>query len=122
MRALVVDDDSIVLASCRRVLEPAGWSVATAANVPEALAALEREPFTLVLADLKMPVYDGLHLLAEVRRRWPTLPVIVMSGYSTGDTEEQSRQRGALAFVPKPFTPEELLAAVGRTAGQAGGG
>jgi CheY-like chemotaxis protein len=122
VHVLAVDDDPIVLAACRRVLEPAGYSLAVAANVPEALAALGRGPIALVLADLKMPGYDGLQFLTTVQQSRPALPVIVMSGYATTDTEAECLRRGARAFVPKPFSPEELLSAVRRQIGPAEGG
>jgi len=112
VKVLAVDDDAIVLASCRRILEAAAYAVDTASSVMEALAALVREPYALVLADLKMPGYDGLRMISLLQRSRPALPVIAMSGYPTGETETESLRRGARAFVAKPFTPEELLAAV----------
>ena len=112
MNILVVDDDPIVLASCKRVLETEGYAVFTASSVPEAVTALAEREYVLLLADIKMPEYDGYHLLGSVKKEHPSLPVIVMSGFPTGEIVSASLAGGALSFVPKPFTPEELLEAV----------
>jgi DNA-binding NtrC family response regulator len=109
---LVVDDDPIVLASCRRILEAEGIALETAASVAEALEAMARRSFGLLIVDLKMPERDGLQLLALVRESGAPVPVIVMSGYPTSDAVQSSLESGAFAFIPKPFTPEELLASV----------
>ena len=114
MNILVVDDDPIVLASCRRVLEPEGYAGFSAASVAEAVSALKERECQLLLLDVKMPEYDGFHLLGHVRERWPRLPVVVMSGFPTGEIVSASLAGGACSFVPKPFTPEELLQAVRR--------
>jgi len=112
MSVLVVDDDPIVLASCRRILEAEGISIETATSVAEALVAMARRSFGLLIVDLKMPEHDGLHLLERVRESGVHVPVIVMSGYPTSETIQSSLESGAYAFIPKPFTPEELLTSV----------
>jgi DNA-binding NtrC family response regulator len=112
MSVLVVDDDPIVLASCRRILEAEGIPLETASSVAEALQIMARRAFGLLIVDLKMPEQDGLQLLARVRETGVPVPVIVMSGYPTSDTVQSSLESGAYAFVAKPFTPEELLASV----------
>jgi DNA-binding NtrC family response regulator len=114
MNILVVDDDPIVLASCRRVLEPEGYAVFSAASVAEAVLVLKERECQLLLLDVKMPEYDGFHLLRHVRERWPRLPVVVMSGFPTSETVSASAEGGAISFIPKPFTPDELLQAVRR--------
>jgi DNA-binding NtrC family response regulator len=112
MTVLVVDDDPIVLASCRRILEAEGWFVQDAASVAEALAAMNGRDFDLLVVDVKMPEVDGLQLVARVRESRTPVPVIVMSGYPTSETVLASLEGGAYTFVPKPFTPDELLASV----------
>jgi DNA-binding NtrC family response regulator len=109
MRILIVDDDAIVLESCLRVLEPEGHVVEAVPSADEALSRLSGGPCDLLLVDVKMPVRDGFSLMSEVARRWPALPVIVMSGYPTEETIGQGMAMGAAAFVPKPFSPDELL-------------
>jgi DNA-binding NtrC family response regulator len=112
VRVLVVDDDLIVLASCRRVLEAAGFAVATAVGMTEAVVALVEQGFGLIVVDIKMPQLDGLQLIKKVRAWRTPIPVIAMSGYPTSEMVLSSLAGGAFAFLPKPFTPDELLAAL----------
>jgi DNA-binding NtrC family response regulator len=118
VKALVVDDDPIVLESCRRILESDGWAVTAAGGVSEALAAMAVREFDLLVLDLKMPERDGLQMMAHLKERSVPVPVIVMSGYATSDTILASLEGGAFAFVSKPFTPDELLASVSFVVGE----
>jgi DNA-binding NtrC family response regulator len=112
MKLLVVDDEGIVLESCRRVLESEGYEVSLAKSADEALAVIEQEDFVLLLMDLKMPVHDGIYLMRELKHREKDVPIIVMSGYSTNETIAEADMMGANLFLPKPFTPDELLEAI----------
>ncbi len=114
MNILVVDDDPVVRASCRKILELEGHRVRLATSAPEALAELGREPCHLLLVDVIMPELDGLYLIGLARRDFPALPILAMSGYPTPETISSGREMGATHFIAKPFTPEELSAAVGR--------
>ncbi len=109
MKVLVVDDEGIVLESCRKVLESEGFEVIPVNSVDEALFAIGKEHPGLLLIDLKMPVHDGIYLMKELKNRMIDTPVIVMSGYSTGETIQEADAMGACRFLPKPFTPDELL-------------
>jgi DNA-binding NtrC family response regulator len=108
MRVLVVDDEAIVLKSCRLVLEAEGWEVVSAASVEEALSILESMTPDLLLIDVKMPVHDGMYLMRRVKEKKPSIPIIVMSGYPTRETISNAEDLGAATFLPKPFTPDEL--------------
>ena len=109
MKIIVVDDDSIVLDSCRRVLKDEGFDVYLVSSVDRALEAMKDEDFDLLLVDIKMPGRDGFSLMGEVKRKWPEIPVIVMSGYTTTETIDTAAHMGAANFIAKPFTPDELL-------------
>ncbi len=117
MNILVVDDDPVVRASCRRILEGESHRVRLCTSAPEALAELSAGTCHLLLVDVIMPEYDGLYLIVQVRRDYPGLPILVMSGYPTPETIASGRQMGATHFIAKPFTPEELSAAVARALG-----
>jgi DNA-binding NtrC family response regulator len=108
MKLLVVDDEDIVLKSCRRVLEAEGCEVLVAVSVAEALTVLEEVTPDLLLIDVKMPVHDGMELMRRVKDRRSDVPIIVMSGYATRETIREAEALGAATFIPKPFTPDEL--------------
>lgn len=111
-KILVVDDDSIVLDSCQRVLADEGFEVSLAYNADGALKTMEGEDFALLLIDVKMPKRDGLYLMGEIKKKWPKTPIIAMSGYPTPETIADGVRMGAAKFIPKPFTPDELLRSV----------
>src|SRR5512136_168571 len=113
MKILVVDDESIVLASCKRVLEDC-FEVILARSAERALEVIRRETIGIILLDIKMPGKDGMSLLKEVKEKWPNIPVIVMSGYATTETVEQVSRTEAATFISKPFTPDELVEAVAK--------
>ena len=112
MKVLVVDDEGIVLESCKKVLEAEGFNVIAAISADEALSAIEREMPDLLLIDMKMPLHDGIYLMKELKKRDMNTPVIVMSGYSTDETICEADAMGACRFLPKPFTPDELVETV----------
>ena len=111
-KILIVDDDRVVLASCRRILESEGYTASPTSSVKEALAMLEQEKFDLLLVDVIMPEYDGMYLIGNVRENLPHLPILVMSGYPTPETISSGMRMGATHFIAKPFTPDELITAV----------
>jgi DNA-binding NtrC family response regulator len=111
-KILIVDDDRVVLASCRRILEPEGYEVSLTSSVKEALQMLEGQTFDLLLVDVIMPEFDGIYLIGNVRENLPHLPILVMSGYPTPETISSGMQMGATHFIAKPFTPDELITAV----------
>ena len=111
-KILVVDDDPVVLTSCKRILEPEGYSVSLTSSVKEALQMLERKKFDILLVDVIMPEYDGMYLIGNVRENLPHMPILVMSGYPTPETISSGMRMGATHFIAKPFTPDELVAAV----------
>jgi DNA-binding NtrC family response regulator len=112
MRILVIDDEAVVLESCRKILSSEGFEVVLVSTVEDALMALDKDDFSVVLIDIKMPERDGLSLMEELKERAERIPMVVMSGYHTAETVEEATSRGAVAFIPKPFTPDELLSAV----------
>jgi len=112
MRILVVDDDAIVIKSCRRILEPEGFEVTTVPSADEALEKIKTLDFDLLLMDVKMPKHDGIFLMREINKNWPDIPIIVMSGYPTPETIADVFKLGAVQFIPKPFKPDELLKSI----------
>jgi DNA-binding NtrC family response regulator len=109
---LIVDDDRVVLASCKRILESEGYMTSLTSSVQEALQTMEEKNFDLLLVDVIMPEYDGMYLIGNVREKRPGLPILVMSGYPTPETISSGLRMGATHFIAKPFTPDELVNAV----------
>ena len=111
-KILVIDDEAIVRISCERTLAPEGYQVSVASGGREGLMFLEKEPFSLVLLDLKMPDIDGIEVLNIMKEKWPDTKVVIITGYSTVDTAVQALRLGAFNFIEKPFTPDTLISAV----------
>lgn len=118
---LVVEDDDALRASIRRLLSSRGFDVIEAQNGATALQLLEKESapkVSLVLTDLRMPVMDGRQLASALARRYPSLPIVFMSGF-TAQLMDLRLVSPNLAFLAKPFREAELLAVVRRQLGEA---
>lgn len=116
-RILIIDDEDMVCATLRHMLEPAGHTVATAANGRVGLETFRQEPFDLVITDIIMPECEGIETILELRRRRTDLAIIAISGGGRSGTTDLLRIAGALgatATLSKPFRGDELLAAVNR--------
>jgi len=113
-RILVVDDDATMREALRDTLGAEGYGVVAVANAIHAIAELERQETDLVLADLTLPRVSGLELLDSVRRQWPGIEVIVITGQGSIETAVDAIKRGAYHYVTKPFTPDEILHLVGQ--------
>jgi CheY-like chemotaxis protein len=118
---LVVEDDLVVRAGIRRLLEHEGFAVLEAENGAAALQILDGtsgNSVSMVLTDLRMPVMDGRQLAAALARRRPSMPIVFMSG-STAQLMDLRLVSPHLAFLAKPFRNDDLLAAVkGQLKGQ----
>ena len=105
---LVVDDEPKLCDLLSSALSQNEVHVFTAGNGLQALAILEQEDIDLIISDWRMPGMDGPQLLAEVKARYPQLPVIVMTAYSTVKNAVQSMRNGAYDYIAKPFDIDEL--------------
>ena len=105
---LVVDDEPKLCDLLSSALSQNDVQVFTAGNGLQALAILEQQDIDLVISDWRMPGMDGPQLLAEVKQRYPQLPVIVMTAYSTVKNAVQSMRNGAYDYIAKPFDIDEL--------------
>ena len=113
-RVFVIDDDAVMLLSCRRILEKDGYEVETFSSGLEGLKRIERVRPHLLLVDLKMPELDGLQVIERVRALGPDIVIAVITGYATIATAIEAMKAGAYDFLPKPFTPDELRLIVNR--------
>lgn len=111
---LVVDDEQVILDAVVKICTAEGYTVAAVPEAGAAVRLLESGTYRIMLCDIMMPQMDGFALLAQARKRTPRMPVIMATGFSTVENAVRSLREGAIDFVPKPFTVDELLTAVGR--------
>ncbi len=114
IHVLVVDDEKGIREGCRRILTSEGFSVDVAENGKEGLEKVRAKPFDLILVDLMMPVLGGLEMMERVREQDPEVIMIVITGFATIETAVEAMKHGAYDYVPKPFTPDQLMAVVNR--------
>jgi excisionase family DNA binding protein len=108
---LIVDDDERLREFVRVNLEMEGYAVREAASADEGLAALEEEAPDLILLDVMMPKVDGWAMLSRVRETHgvDAIPVIMFSGKVDEQSASTAAERGAQAFIGKPFEPQKLI-------------
>ena len=116
LRVLVVDDEKNIRSTLALALESAGCTVGLAANAESALAHVSREVFDLALVDLKLAESSGLDLIPKLVAASPGLDIVVITAYATIDTAVEAMRRGAIDYLPKPFTPAQIRHLVERTA------
>ena len=112
VRCLVVDDEPRLRQVLVRLMETDGFVCSEAANGAEALEVLQRQPFTLVLSDLRMPRMDGIELLRQVRARFPDVAVVMITAVADVEVAVSCLAIGAMDYLTKPFHLEEVRARV----------
>lgn len=113
---LVIDDEPTVTQAVAKICSAEGMTVSTAGQASEALRNLEESQFRLILCDIMMPELNGFQFLEELSKRGIHTPVVMMTGYSTVENAVKSlTSTGAVDYIPKPFTADELLAVVQRS-------
>jgi DNA-binding NtrC family response regulator len=110
---LIVDDDVDMAQSCKTIFELEGFHATTTRSGQQTLKALSsNHSISLVLADLKMPGMDGTELLKNIKKKFPSTDVIIMTGYGTIKTAVESIKLGASDYITKPFNRDELIQTV----------
>jgi two-component system nitrogen regulation response regulator NtrX len=113
MKVLIIDDERDIRETLDMVLRYAGYETALASGASEALAELGKEPLPDVcVLDVKMPGRDGLDVLAEIKDRWPSVAVVMVSGHGDAHTGFEAARRGAFEFLEKPLSEERVLLTV----------
>ena len=108
-RILCVDDEPVILDSFRKILVLDGYSVDTVETGKEALGLIQKNNYDFVFTDLKMPEMDGVEVTKGVKNLRPDIDVVIITGYATVETAVETMKYGAMDYVQKPFTEEELL-------------
>jgi two-component system alkaline phosphatase synthesis response regulator PhoP len=113
---LCIEDEADVLALLRHLLTRAGYCVETAATGREGLAKIEANPPALILLDLMLPDIDGFALCEILRHRETTaaIPIMLLSGWASSESRNVGLELGALDYVVKPFSPQDLVRRVTR--------
>lgn len=108
-RILAVDDEEVILDSFRKILVIDGYSVDTVETGQEALGLIQKHHYDFVFTDLKMPEMDGIDVCKGVKYMRPDIDVIIITGYATIESAVETMKFGAMDYVQKPFTEDELL-------------
>ncbi len=111
-RMLVIDDEAVVLSSCRRIFSASGFEVVTSESPRQGLELASASKFDVILCDWRMPELDGLDVVELLDKRVPEAAVVMITGFPSVDRATEVMKRGAMDYVAKPFTPEEISAAV----------
>ncbi len=111
-RILCVDDEYIILDSFRKILALDGYSVDTVESGQEVLGLIQSNNYDFVFTDLRMPSMDGVDVTKSVKHLRPDIDVVIITGFATVETAVECMKHGAVDYIQKPFTEDELLAFV----------
>ena len=112
---LIIEDEPSVSRAVEMICDEEGMSVIAVDNAAEAINTLEHTQFRLALCDIMMQGMDGFRFLEELDNRGLNTPVVMMTGYSTMENAVKSLFLGAVDYIPKPFTADELLTVIRRS-------
>ncbi len=107
-KIIVVDDEKSICSNVEKILKKGNYEVVHAESADEALEKMAVDSFSLLISDIVMPGKNGLELLKLVKEQWPLTKAVMMTAYASTDTAVKAIKMGALDYIPKPFTPDEL--------------
>jgi len=111
---LIIDDEQVVRDAVSRVCETAGLTVEAASDAKTGLDKIQKDEYRLVVCDVMLPDLDAFQILEAMKQASLRTPVIMITGYSTMENAVNSLRRGAIDFIPKPFTADELESTIRR--------
>lgn len=117
-KILLIEDDVPFCKLLEKFLIKKSFEVVTAFSAAEGKNCLKSADFDLVISDLRLPDYDGLLLLSEIKSDFPNLPVLLMTGYADVNTAVKAIKNGATDYISKPFNPEEVLIVIANALAQ----
>ncbi|MEJ5261113.1 MAG: response regulator [Ignavibacterium sp.] len=109
-KILIVDDEKGLRTGVQRLLEMEGYEVDTAENGTEGIKLGTSKEYDLAVIDLKMPDVEGIEVLKKIKQQFPNTVCFIATAYASYDTAIEATKLGAQSYIPKPFTPEELIA------------
>ena len=107
-RVLIVDDSQDLTHVVAEFLSMYGYQVRTARDGYDALECMSAEPVQVVVSDIHMPRMDGFTLMGEIKAKYPEIPIVLITGFSVREAQKMAFERGADAFVAKPFKLRDL--------------
>lgn len=108
-KILVIDDEAIIREGLRQTLTLEGYQVVAAQNGKVGMEKLQKESFSVVISDLKMPIMGGIEVLKTISVLQPNVPVIIITGFATVDSAVDAMKNGAFEYLTKPFLPEQIV-------------
>lgn len=117
-KILIVDEDAAFRKFCAETLTRAGFEVRTASGDDDIMKICAEEPIAMIIADIFLPQKSGIEILEEVKSAFPSLDVVVSTGYASVETAVIALKKGASDYLRKPLAPEELTSAVGNILAQ----
>jgi len=111
---LIVDDELVICKSCEKIFRRVGHEVTYVTSGKQAIEILQAETFDVVFTDLKMMDIGGMEVLQTIKQKYPNTVVVVITGFATIASAVETMRSGAFDFLPKPFTPNELIAVLDR--------
>lgn len=105
---LIIEDDAAFCQMLQKFLIKHNYNVAICFTAPEAKSKLKESSFDLVLTDLRLPDYDGIQLITDIKKANENTQVIVMTGYAEVGTAVKAMKKGAFDYIAKPFTPDDI--------------
>ena len=109
MKMMLVDDEERFLSTTKKLLSKKGFEVLTAASGSDALDSLETHNIHVVILDVKMPGMDGIATLKEIKRRYPLVEVIMLTGHATVESAIDGLKSGATDYLMKPTEIDALI-------------
>ena len=108
-KMMLVDDEERFLSTTRKLLERKAFEVLTASSGAQALEMLRTNPVHVVILDVKMPGMDGVATLREIKRQFPMVEVIMLTGHATVESAIEGLKSGAVDYLMKPADLEDII-------------
>ncbi|MFA5515004.1 MAG: sigma-54 dependent transcriptional regulator [Desulfuromonadales bacterium] len=105
---MVIDDDAVIREGLRRIFSAKGYAVEIFDSGYPAVERLREKEFDLVVTDLKMPGLNGIEVVKRIKSLQPEVPILIITGYATVDTAVDAMKSGAVDYIAKPFTPDDI--------------
>ena len=113
MKMMLVDDEERFLSTTQKLLAKKGYEILTATSGPEALDTMRRQTVHVVILDVKMPGMDGIAVLKAIKRDYPLVEVIMLTGHATVESAVDGLKSGAIDYLMKPTSIDDIIAKAG---------